>query len=130
MMKFLKVFAAAVFAVSTLSMTPAMAGGAVSHGEFEGRSDHVTTGSVEIVKDGHGGYKVVLAKNFSLDGAPDPKLAFGHNGIDKSTIFTPLLNKTGHQEYKLPASIDPTKFNEIYVWCEKFDVPLGVASLK
>ncbi|MFD2206466.1 DM13 domain-containing protein [Kiloniella antarctica] len=129
MKKLFKIVAVAVLAVSTFSFAPAVADNAVSQGNFEGRSDHITTGGVEIVKDGHGGYKVILADNFSLDGAPDPKLAFGKNGIDKSTLFTPLLNKTGHQEYKLPASIDPTKYNEIYVWCEKFDVPLGVANL-
>ncbi len=130
MLKFFKVIAAVVFAVSAFAIAPAHADGSVSHGTFDGRSDHVTTGGVEIVKDGHGGYKVILAKDFSLDGAPDPKLAFGHNGVDKSTIFAPLKSKTGHQEYELPASIDPTKYNEIYVWCEKFSVPLGVASLK
>ncbi len=101
----------------------------VASGEFSGKSDHVTTGGVSILETG-AGYVVVLESNFSLDGAPDPKLGFGKNGtFDAKTLFSPLKDKTGLQVYELPKTIDPKKFDEIYVWCEKFDVPLGVAKL-
>ncbi|MEM7353301.1 MAG: DM13 domain-containing protein [Acidobacteriota bacterium] len=98
-------------------------------GTFTGKSDHVTTGGVTILETGSG-YVVVLEADFSLDGAPDPKIGFGNNGkFATKTLFTPLENKTGLQVYALPKSIDPAKYNEIYIWCEKFSVPLGVASL-
>ncbi|MEO1018154.1 MAG: DM13 domain-containing protein [Pseudomonadota bacterium] len=97
-------------------------------GTFEGRSDHVVRGTVTIEPVG-GGYQVVLSEDFFLDGAPDPKLAFGQDGIAEDTIFVPLGENTGSQTYALPDTIDPTQYNEFYVWCEQFSVPLGFASL-
>lgn len=97
-------------------------------GSFEGRSDHVVRGTVTIEPRGEG-YQVVLSEDFFLDGAPDPKLAFGLDGIAEDTIFAPLDKNTGAQTYALPAEIDPTEYNEFYVWCEQFSVPLGLASL-
>jgi len=101
----------------------------VASGTFVGASDHVTTGLVEIVRDGDS-YVARLAEDFSLDGAPDPKLGFGNDGTyDAGTTFSVLEKLTGEQVYTIPASIDPTAYNEFYIWCEQFAVPLGVASL-
>ncbi|MDJ0895883.1 MAG: DM13 domain-containing protein [Alphaproteobacteria bacterium] len=115
----------ALFAAASIGA----AGEAVSSGTFKGLSNHVTTGGVSVVR-GTDGYEVVLAKDFTFDGAPDPKLGFGNNGFVKDTLFSPLRSNTGEQIYKLPPNIDPTEFNEFYLWCEKFNVPLGVASLQ
>lgn len=101
----------------------------VKTGNFEGRSDHITTGDVSILKTSDG-YVAVLNSNFSLDGAPAPTLGFGNNGFDKKTEFTKLKSKSGLQMYKIPTNIDVENFNEFYVWCSDFSVPLGVASLK
>ncbi|NET39077.1 MAG: DM13 domain-containing protein [Cyanothece sp. SIO1E1] len=98
-------------------------------GTFEGRSDHIVSGGVTVLKT-ETGTMVVLESDFSLDGAPDPKLGFGQNGYEPSTQFSPLTSNTGAQIYTVPDSVDPTQYNEIWVWCEKFDVPLGVATLK
>ncbi len=105
------------------------AGEAISSGTFKGMSNHTTTGGVSVVK-GADGYEVVLAKDFTFDGAPDPKLGFGNDGFVKDTLFSPLRSNKGEQVYQLPPNIDPTKFNEFYLWCEKFNVPLGVARLQ
>jgi hypothetical protein len=73
---------------------------------------------------------VVLSDDFSLDGAPDPKLGFGSDGSsDDATTFAVLEKLNGTQTYVLPASIDPSLYNEFYVWCERFSVPLGIAKL-
>ena len=57
-------------------------------------------------------------------------MGFGRDGkfVDP-TDFEPLRQNTGAQVYKVPANIDPTQFNEVYIWCRKFSVPLGVATL-
>lgn len=102
----------------------------VAHGTFKGASDHVTKGGVSILKTA-AGYVVVLENDFSLDNAPSPTLGFGKGGkFDKKTDWVKLSSKTGAQVYALPASIDPTKFDEFYVWCREFSVPLGIAKLK
>lgn len=99
----------------------------IKSGQFEGRSDHETSGGVSIiVTDGQ--TLLVLEEEFSLDGAPDPKIGFGKNGFDSATLFSKLEDKAGAQVYVIPASIDVSEFNEVYIWCEKFDIPLGVAA--
>ena len=100
----------------------------IKTGTFEGRSDHIVKGHVSILQTSSG-YVVVLEPDFSLDSAPDPKLGFGKNGYDASTNFSKLNSNTGVQAYNLPASIDPNKYSEFWLWCEKFNVALGVANL-
>lgn len=101
----------------------------IASGTFDGRSDHITTGGVTIEKTG-GGYQLRFAADFSLDGAPDPVVALGNGETFLvANKLGPLKNKTGAQTYQLPAGFTPGQFSEVYVWCEKFSVPLGVASL-
>ena len=101
----------------------------IASGTFDGRSDHITTGRVSIEKTASG-YQLNFASDFSLDGAPDPVVALG-NGETYSVgnKLGALKNKTGGQTYALPANFKPGQFKEVYVWCEKFSVPLGVAKL-
>ena len=74
---------------------------------------------------------VVLGEDFSFDGAPDPKVGFGRDGVyDESAQLHALKSKAGRQEYTVPSSIDPTRYNELYIWCQRYSVPLGVAKLK
>ena len=101
----------------------------VTSGNFSGRSDHVTTGQVTLEKTSEG-YQLTFTDDFSLDGAPDPVVAIGNDGkYDKANKLGVLKNKTGGQTYALPASFTPGQFSQVYVWCEKFNVPLGIADL-
>jgi len=103
---------------------PALAGGHGRLGTFTGASNHVTTGTAEIA-DG----RVNLLGDFSFDGAPDPKVALGRDGYDARTLMGPLTANEGASSYALPAGVNPDDWNEVWIWCEKFDVPLGVAKL-
>lgn len=98
-------------------------------GTFTGLSNHVTKGDVSVVKTSDG-YEIHLSENFWFDGAPDPRVGFGKDGtfVD-ATDFEVLKSDTGAQVYKVPADIDPTQFDDVFVWCRKFSVPLGVAKL-
>ncbi len=121
-------FALAAFTASL--STGAFAHDEVRSGEFSGRSEHVNTGGVTLSKH-ESGYTVELGKNFFLDGAPDPKVGFGINGeyID-GTLIGVLESNTGAQTYRVPAHLNAEVFTEVFIWCEKFGVPLGVATLK
>lgn len=102
---------------------------ALSSGTFSGRSDHITTGGIHLVKTPKG-YRLNFAPDFSLDGAPDPIVALGNGGVyDKANKIGHLKAKEGRQSYALPASFTPGEFSQVYIWCEKFDVPLGIADL-
>ena len=101
----------------------------LASGEFSGRSDHITTGTATLVKTATG-YQVVLSADFELDGAPDPVVAVGNNETyDVANKLGTLKNRTGAQRYDLPANVSPATFSQVYIWCEKFSVPLGVAVL-
>ncbi len=99
-------------------------------GTFTGASNHITTGKVTMTKNADGTHTVTLGSNFSLDGAPDPWVGFGKNGkFVPATNLGKLKNLRGGQSYVVPANIDPDDFNEVYIYCVKFNVPLGVAKL-
>lgn len=120
-----------IFAGAALMMSASMAfAGGAGSGSFSGLSNHVTKGDVEVVKT-DGGWEIHLKDSFWFDGAPDPRVGFGKGGkfVDP-TDFEPLRQNAGAQVYKVPADINPEEFDEVYVWCRKFSVPLGVASIK
>jgi len=124
-MKFILAAIALAFTLNTA--TTAFADGS---GTFTGASGHVTKGGVTVSKNADGTATVTLDAGFFLDGAPDPRVGFGNDGkfADGSDVG-PLTSLTGEQVFLVPASIDVDDFNEIYIWCLKFAVPLGVAAL-
>ena len=118
-------------AFATVIVLAPVSASADAKGTFTGASDHITTGGVTIVKNADGSAVVILDSNFSLDGAPDPRVGFGKDGkyADISDLG-PLTQKEGLQVYLVPASVNVDDFNEVYIWCKKFSVPLGVAAVK
>ena len=123
-------FLSATFAVALVALTPAIAsaGEAVASGVFTGQSGHKASGTVAVYKTADG-YIVELGPDFKFDGAPDPKLGFGRGGYDAASKFSPLRANTGAQSYEIPAKVDAGSYTEVWVWCEKYSVPLGVAKL-
>ncbi len=127
---FTKFIGIAAIAITGLGAMPVAAAPSVSAGSFIGASDHITTGGVQVVKTADGGALVILDTDFSLDGAPDPRVGFGSNGtyVDASDLGE-LQEISGLQIYKVPPSVNVEDFNEVYIWCLQFGVPLGVAAL-
>ncbi|SFJ27263.1 DM13 domain-containing protein [Jannaschia pohangensis] len=115
--------------VAAAALLPAQAH-ADESGTFTGASDHVTTGGVSIVKTPAGGTLLVLDADFSLDGAPDPRVILGRDGapVDAADLGA-LTNLNGLQAYVVPATLDLSTLDEVYIWCEEFSVPLGFADL-
>ncbi len=101
----------------------------LASGTFRGQSGHAASGGVRVVKTADG-VRVVLEADFRFDGAPDPKLGFGHNGYVESTQFSALESNSGEQTYRVPNSLDPGQYSEFWIWCQQYSVPLGVAILK
>ena len=109
--------------LSAVAAGPVLAGGHGRLGSFSGLSNHVTRGTAEIAGD-----SVQLLEDFFFDGAPDPKVALGKDGsYDPATLMGLLKSNTGASTYQLPAGINPDDYNEVWIWCERFNVPLGVA---
>ena len=119
-----------VIALAAVQAGSGFAADSQRSGTFAGRSDHVTTGGVTVAKSGDT-VTLTLHGDFSLDGAPDPWIGFGANGrYIQTTRFTKLKGLTGEQVYSVPASVDLSSVDEVYIWCHKFSAPLGVAKLR
>jgi hypothetical protein len=97
-------------------------------GRINGVGSYRAQGDVQIVRVGNV-TKIQLGQNFSFSGAPDPKLGFGNNGFQRGTLFAKLARNSGTQEYVVPANVDLGKHNEVWIWCERFNVALAVAKL-
>ena len=119
-----------LFAAALLAPAVSHAQEIAAQGAFRGASGHATAGDVVVLKSA-AGTKVVLQSNFDFDGAPDPKVGFGAGGkYDRASQLAPLASNKGEQAYDVPAGLDLSRYDEVYIWCEKYSVPLGVAPLK
>jgi hypothetical protein len=120
-------FLAAAAAMTLMAPMPAFA--QTKAGVLKGKGNYKTRGTAQLIQKG-GKTTIELSSDFTFSGAPDAKIALGTNGIDKSKILAPLKKNKGAQSYVVPANMDISKVNEIWIWCEKFSVPLGVAKIK
>ena len=114
-MKLISTIAVALL-VASVGVGSATAGGASKpvSGTFTGASDHITTGGVQIVKTADGGAVVILDSDFSLDGAPDPRVGFGKDGkFVEASDLGKLQNLTGVQVYIVPPSVNVDDFNKV-----------------
>lgn len=118
-------------AALALAIASPMAAQAESRtGTFTGASDHITTGGVHVIKTANGGAVVILDSDFTLDGAPDPRVGFGKDGVYEDVADLGFLqNLAGVQVYIVPPYVNVDDYNEVYIWCKKFTVPLGIAAL-
>ena len=64
-------------------------------------------------------------KVFLSDAAPDAPAADFADGIDLGT----LKGNIGSQNYEIPADVDLNEYSTIVIWCQRFGVAFGVASL-
>ncbi len=122
--------AAVALSVTVQAASLAVAGDGSWTGSFQGASGHATRGTVTVTQNGDA-LTLKLGGNFSLDGAPDPWIGFGLDGtFIGSTLVSELRSNNGAQTYNVPASVDINAVNEVYIWCDKFSVPLGVAHIR
>ena len=103
--------------------------GPLVKGTFSGLNDHVVTGSATIIRT-EDGVQLVFSEDFSLDGAPDPSVGFGNGEYIKETNIADLKNLTGAQTYEIPKGLSLSGMGQVYIWCDKFSVALGVANFK
>ena len=120
----------AIVALFALGANTAVAGSGHKTGSFTGENNHVVKGDYTITKQADGSHIITLEDNFDLDGAPDPSVGFGKDGkYSKATYLGNLKSNKGKQSFAIPASVDLSDYNEVYIWCAKFTVSLGKADL-
>lgn len=119
-----------VAGIAMLTVAPmARAAILVSSGTMVGQAGHTASGTVNIVDEGS--RKIIhLTANFKFDGGPDVKVALGKDGYDPRTLLAPLSANSGSQAYVIPDHIDPSAYNQVWLWCEQFNVGLAMAPMK
>ena len=120
---------ATILLAALIALSGATASAGEGSGSFSGVNGHQATGQVAVVRTADG-WEVRLEDSFSFDGAPDPWVGFGRSGsFVPATDFHRLRSNTGAQVYKVPADIDADAYDEVYIWCRRYSVPLGVAPI-
>ncbi len=102
--------------------------GVMKEGSLEGQGDHEAAGTVAILESGGSNY-VSFGVDFVLDGAPDPRVALGRDGIDHETLLGKLSSNSGTQNYEIPEDLDPNNYDEVWIWCEQNEMPLARAKM-
>ena len=123
----------AATAAAALFATPTLAGSKSRTGSLSGRKGYNVSGDVKVTK-ANGKTIVSLGENYVFDpnkNPPDIKIGFGsgESYAKGSKIHDRLSVKKGAAEFEVPASIDTDKYDELYIYCEKFTVILAVAPL-
>ena len=120
---------AAILLTALIASPGATAAAGEGTGSFSGASGHQAAGQVAVVQTADG-WEVRLEDDFTFDGAPDPWVGFGRSGsFVPATDFYRLRSNTGAQVYKVPADVDAGAYDEVYIWCRRYSVPLGVARI-
>ncbi|MGI8427278.1 MAG: DM13 domain-containing protein [Actinomycetota bacterium] len=108
----------------------------LSQGQFRSL-EHETTGRASITKLADGS-RVLRFDNFATSNGPDLRVylsagssdaSFGKEyGIDFVELGK-LKGNLGNQNYMVPSTVDLSKYSNAVVWCKRFTVGFGVATL-
>ncbi|MGC4749875.1 DM13 domain-containing protein [Micromonospora sp. DT201] len=109
-------------------------------GEFV-THEHRTTGSAEIHRLAGGRHQLVL-RDLNTSNGPDLRVWLTDQPVTRGTAgwrvfddgewveLAKLKGNKGNQVYELPASVDPSDFRSVSIWCKRFAVSFGAADLK
>jgi len=99
----------------------------VSKGNLKGKAVKWTQGSVSVEKKGTS-YTIKLGGNFKTKKGPALFVYLGNGSPTKK--IGKLKAISGAQTYKVPASVDPSKYSTLYIYCVPFNAVFGSARLK
>jgi len=101
------------------------------HGDFTGANHHKVSGTYQVTeKDGK--RYLVLGPDFSLDNAPDPYIVLTGTGMgsgERTLNLGKLKHKNGGSTFEIPGGQELSGYDQVIVWCKKFNVVLGQATL-
>jgi hypothetical protein len=99
--------------------------------------EHTTTGQA-IVTELPDGSRVLRFEGFETSNGPDLRVylsagssdaAFGREYGEDYVELGRLKGNIGNQNYQVPAGTDLAKYRNAVVWCKRFSVGFGVATL-
>uniref|UniRef100_A0AAU2JL56 DM13 domain-containing protein n=1 Tax=Streptomyces sp. NBC_00049 TaxID=2903617 RepID=A0AAU2JL56_9ACTN len=102
--------------------------------------EHATTGTVKLLRLADGSHTVRL-ENLDTSNGPalrvwltDQPVIEGSDGWHvfddgKHVSLGELKGNKGDQNYAVPADVNPADFRSLSIWCDRFDVSFGAATL-
>lgn len=99
-------------------------------GVFVGLAGHNASGTAKLLKIGDR-YFIRFETDFKITNGPDLFVHFGKNDqYAANARLGTLKGNEGSQNYEVPGGLNPSDYNEIWVWCRAFSVPFGKAVLE
>ena len=96
-------------------------------GGFSGNSRYDITGDALVLNDGSD-ERFLRFENFESSNGPDLKVYLRAANGDFVSLGD-LKGNIGDQNYEIPTDVDLSVFNTVEIWCERFGVGFGSASL-
>ncbi len=102
--------------------------------------EHSTTGAAELIRLPDGSHTLRLA-NLDTSNGPDLRVwltdAPVKEGVAGWRVFDDgkyvslgkLKGNKGDQNYRVPADVNVADYTSVTIWCDRFDVSFGAASL-
>jgi hypothetical protein len=102
----------------------------IVEGTFIARA-HPTVGTAKIITDGE--RRFLRFEGFETDNGPDLNvyLATGTSDGSPGDFFDlgDLKGNIGNQNYEIPQDVDVARYGTVFIWCVRFSVAFGAASL-
>ncbi len=89
---------------------------------------HDTKGNA-ILLTGTDGKSVLRFENFSTSNGPDLKVYLRKRDTQEFINAGSLKGNIGNQNYQIVGNIDPSKYDTVDIWCDRFSVSFGTAIL-
>lgn len=99
----------------------------VAEGTFAGRNAHSVKGSAVVLNDGTA-QRFLRLEDFEATNGPDLKVYLRADD-DRYVSLGALKGNIGSQNYEIPPEVDLATYSTVQIWCERFGVLFGDASL-
>lgn len=99
----------------------------LASGGFSGASRYEIDGDALVLGNGTG-QRFLRFENFAASNGPDLKVYLRADNGDHVSLGD-LKGNIGNQNYEIPVDVDLSVFSAVEIWCERFGVGFGSASL-
>lgn len=99
-------------------------------GMFSGRNGYSVSGTATLIGM-TGNASLELESDFSSQSGPGLHIYLSNNGnnVNGGLDLGDLISNSGAQSYSLPTGTNPADFSHVFIYCQPFSVPFGVAEL-